>query len=105
MATTYSKVMLDPTQRAGFLTQGTFLASHAGPDQTSPVRRGKFVCGQLLCQTVPPPPDDVVIIPPQYHAPTTAPKPVGPHQTAPPCQTSPPGIGSPRFGAGHSDPP
>jgi hypothetical protein len=64
--TAFAKVMLDPTQRAGILTQGTFLASHANPDQTSPVRRGKFVREQLLCQAVPLPPNDVVVKPPDY---------------------------------------
>jgi len=70
-STGFSKVMLDPTKRAGLLTQGTFLAAHANPDQTSPVRRGKFVREQLLCQPVPPPPNDVVVKPPDYD-PTTS---------------------------------
>ena len=65
-ADAFSKVMLDASQRAGILTQGTFLASHASPDQTSPVRRGKFVREQLLCQPVPPPPNNIVIKPPEY---------------------------------------
>ncbi len=69
--TGFSKVMLDPAKRAGILTQGTFLAAHANPDQTSPVRRGKFVREQLLCQPVPPPPNDVVVKPPDYD-PTTS---------------------------------
>jgi hypothetical protein len=64
-STSFGKLMLDPTQRAGLLTQGTFLAAHAGPDQTSPVQRGKFVREQLLCQTVAPPPNNLVIMPPK----------------------------------------
>ena len=64
--TAFTKVMLNPAERAGILTQGTFLASHANPDQTSPVRRGKFVREQLLCQPVPLPPNDVVVKPPDY---------------------------------------
>lgn len=64
--TAFTKIMLDPSHRAGILTQGTFLASHANPDQTSPVRRGKFVREQLLCQPVPPPPNDIVIKVPDY---------------------------------------
>ncbi len=65
-ATTFTKVMLNPAERAGILTQGTFLASKANPDQTSPVRRGKFVREQLLCQPVSPPPNDIVVKPPDY---------------------------------------
>jgi len=64
-STGFVKLMLDPTQRAGLLTQGTFLAAHAGPDQTSPVQRGKFVREQVLCQTVAPPPNNLVIMPPK----------------------------------------
>ena len=62
----FGKASLMGQPRAGFLTQGTFLAAHAGPDQSSPVRRGKFVREQLLCQSVPPPPNNIVIKPPVY---------------------------------------
>jgi hypothetical protein len=47
------------TQRAGLLGQGSFLASTAGPTDTSPTARGIFVREQLLCQHVPPPPPGV----------------------------------------------
>jgi hypothetical protein len=60
----YSKIMLDPTERAGFLTQGAFLASHANAVRTSPTRRGKFIRERLLCQNAPPPPPDVTLPPP-----------------------------------------
>src|SRR3989440_11964148 len=46
-------------RRAGFLGQGSFLASTAGPVETSPTARGIFVREQLLCQHVPPPPPNV----------------------------------------------
>ncbi len=60
------------TRRAGFLTQGTFMASLAGPNQTSPVKRGQFVRERLLCQSLPPPPPDVVVeLPPLDAAQTT----------------------------------
>jgi hypothetical protein len=45
--------------RAGLLGQGSFLASTAGPAETSPTSRGIFVREQLLCQHVPPPPPNV----------------------------------------------
>ena len=53
------KVSVDPSVRAGFLTQASFLAGFSGPDQTQPVQRGKFVREQLLCQQLLPPPPNV----------------------------------------------
>jgi hypothetical protein len=47
-------------RRAGLLGQGTFLASTAGPTDTSPTARGIFVRERLLCQHVPPPPPGVI---------------------------------------------
>ena len=48
------------TVRAGILGQGTFLASTAGPTDTSPTARGIFIRERLLCQHVPPPPPGVI---------------------------------------------
>jgi hypothetical protein len=55
----FEKVSVNPSQRTGFLTQASFLASHAKPNQSSPIHRGVFVRKQILCQTLPTPPDDV----------------------------------------------
>jgi hypothetical protein len=46
-------------RRGGLLGQGAFLASTAGPTDTSPTARGIFIREQLLCQHVPPPPPGV----------------------------------------------
>ncbi len=46
-------------QRGGFLSQGSFLTVTSHTTRTSPVVRGKWVLGQLLCTDVPPPPPDV----------------------------------------------
>ncbi len=46
-------------QRRGLLTQGGLLMANSHPNMTSPVKRGKFVIEQLLCQSVPPPPANV----------------------------------------------
>jgi hypothetical protein len=43
------RVELDPTRRAGLLTQASFLASHAHENQTSPVARGVTVIRNVLC--------------------------------------------------------
>ncbi len=48
------------SRRAGLLGQGSFLASTAGPAETSPTARGIFVRERLLCQHVPPPPPGVI---------------------------------------------
>jgi hypothetical protein len=53
------KVDLDPTQRAGILTQGAFLTQTSSSHSwTSPTRRGLFVANRILCRGVPPPPPD-----------------------------------------------
>ena len=62
-ATTFAKVSLDPTQRSGILTQASMLASFARPDESSPVKRGKWVRTRLLCQDLPDPPNDVPELP------------------------------------------
>jgi len=55
--TTFSAtpVQLDPTERAGLLTQAGFLASHAYGNQDSPIHRGVFVQRQFLCVGLRPP--------------------------------------------------
>jgi hypothetical protein len=55
-----------PTGRGvGILAQGSFLASHASADSSSPTRRGLFPFLRLLCETTQPPPPNV----PQIAAP------------------------------------
>jgi hypothetical protein len=46
-------VMLPTGQRAGLLTQPSFLAALSKPEETEPVQRGRFVAETLLCRTVP----------------------------------------------------
>lgn len=60
----FERVDLDPTQRAGLLTQPSLLAVNAHVDQTSPVHRGIFVRERLLCQPISPPPPNVNAVPP-----------------------------------------
>ncbi|MEM9190837.1 MAG: DUF1588 domain-containing protein [Myxococcota bacterium] len=52
-------VTLDPSQRAGLLTHASTLATHAHPDQTSPVHRGVGIRENFLCHLLPPPPPSV----------------------------------------------
>lgn len=57
-------VQLDPSQRAGLLTQAAFLSEHAHANQTSPVHRGLAVRKNLLCTELPDPPMNVNNTPP-----------------------------------------
>jgi hypothetical protein len=54
--TGFTKVQLDPTQRAGIFTQLAFLASQADVSSDNPIRRGLAVYENLLCGGVNPPP-------------------------------------------------
>jgi hypothetical protein len=56
---TFEKTDLDPTQRAGVLTQGAFMASYANPQFSLPIKRGKWVRVRMLCQDLPDPPANV----------------------------------------------
>jgi hypothetical protein len=51
--TAMQRIDLDPTQRAGILTQAAFLSTAAEPGRSHPIRRGLIVYEQLLCGTVP----------------------------------------------------
>jgi hypothetical protein len=53
---TMARTDLDAGQRAGFLTQASFLALTGNADGSNPVRRGKAVYTKLLCHELPPPP-------------------------------------------------
>jgi hypothetical protein len=56
------QVQLDPTQRAGLLTQGSFLATKADADTTLPPRRGNSILERALCIEIKMP--DGIDIPP-----------------------------------------
>jgi hypothetical protein len=49
------RVTLNPAQRAGLLTEGSFLAMHAESGESHPVKRGATVLRRLLCTDVEPP--------------------------------------------------
>ncbi len=50
--------------RAGLLTQASFLAMHAHPNQGSLVKRGVVIRENVLCNALDPPPNDVDTTPP-----------------------------------------
>jgi hypothetical protein len=58
-------VTLNPAQRAGILTQASFLTAHAAIDTSDPVRRGIVILRRVVCLDVPDEPPNVDIPPPQ----------------------------------------
>lgn len=59
----FARVAFDGAPRRGLLTQGGLMSVLAHPNVTSPVRRGKWVLEQLLCQPPPAPPPGVEVPP------------------------------------------
>jgi hypothetical protein len=53
------KTSLVGTNRLGLLTQGSILTVTSHPRRTSPVKRGKWLLDQILCEPPPPPPPGV----------------------------------------------
>jgi hypothetical protein len=73
-------------QRGGLLTLGAVLASHAHPNESSPVKRGLFVRERLLCQELPSPPPDVDATPPELDPNATTRERFGQHSSDPACK-------------------
>jgi len=61
----FRKVALDPTQRAGILTQSAFLRRGTHGPETAPVQRGLAVLRKVLCYESPPPPPNVPVMLPE----------------------------------------
>ena len=75
----------DPTRRAGFLTEGAFLALYGKANQSDPVHRGRFVRERMLCTTPPPPPQNIVIRPPDLDPRSTTRQRFDQHTSDPMC--------------------
>jgi len=58
-ATTVTPTDLNPAQRAGILTQASFLSGHASAEESNPPRRGKIMADRVVCVEIPLPPDNV----------------------------------------------
>jgi hypothetical protein len=69
----FQKVDVNPAQRAGIVTQGGFLASHATPQPglTALIFRGRFVREHFLCDDLPEPPENAAEMSPPVTATTT----------------------------------
>jgi hypothetical protein len=60
---TFAQTELNPEERSGVLTQASVLAAFAGSNESSPVKRGLWVRGRMLCQDLPAPPANVAVLP------------------------------------------
>ncbi len=80
-----ARIELPPTERAGLLTQASFLATHAKEIETDPVARGKFVRERMLCQGLAPPPPGLMIAAPTITPGTTARQRFIEHEAEPVC--------------------
>ena len=56
-STTFTRVPM--TERGGILSQASILKLTSSSAETSPVRRGAWVQGRLMCKTIPPPPPEL----------------------------------------------
>jgi Protein of unknown function (DUF1588)/Protein of unknown function (DUF1595)/Protein of unknown function (DUF1592)/Protein of unknown function (DUF1585) len=52
-------VKLDPTQRIGVFSQPAVIASHSGPTNSRPIKRGVFWARKVMCMDMEPPPPDL----------------------------------------------
>ncbi|MFO0589477.1 MAG: DUF1592 domain-containing protein [Polyangiaceae bacterium] len=95
-------VDLAGTERTGLLGQGALLASHAHPNDSSPIHRGKLVRTRLLCQKLPPPPAGFNVQPPPLDPSLTTRERYIEHSKSEPCKSchslmDPIGFGFERF--------
>jgi hypothetical protein len=82
----FVRIALDPTRRAGVLTQPAVLAMHSRADGSSPILRGRIVRERLFCHPLPPPPDGQVL-PPDRDASASPRARYEAHGTNPACVT------------------
>jgi hypothetical protein len=81
----FAKVELDGPERGGLLRQASLLTVTSLPHRSSPVKRGKWVLGQLLCSEPPPPPPGVPQIPHQDFSKATLRELLKAHRDKPEC--------------------
>jgi Protein of unknown function (DUF1592)/Protein of unknown function (DUF1588)/Protein of unknown function (DUF1595)/Protein of unknown function (DUF1585) len=99
-ATGFAKVMLNPTERAGILTQTAFLATNANPSVDNPVLRGLNIWSKLFCGTYMSPPANIPAV--SFKPGTTTRQTYEQHQACgPTCHGTfdPPGFGFENYDA------
>ncbi len=83
--TDWTTVDLSASDRGGLFGQAGLLMLNSYPARTSPVLRGKWVLGQLLCSEPPPPPDNVEGLIDDAEDPQTLREILEQHRTDPVC--------------------
>lgn len=81
----FAKVDLSGPERGGLLRQASLLTVTSLSHRSSPVKRGKWVLGQLLCSEPPPPPPGVPQIPHQDFSKATLREILKAHRDKPEC--------------------
>jgi len=84
----FVRVSLAGSMRSGVLMQGSILTVTSHPTRSSPVARGVWILGNLLCSQPPPPPANVPVLvepPPGTPAPTTMREILAAHRQMPQC--------------------
>jgi hypothetical protein len=81
----FERVRLDPTQRAGFLTQAGPMAALTPGASTNPVIRGVYVRSRLFCDPPPDPPADLMVEEPAANTAPTARERFEKHRTEATC--------------------
>ncbi len=82
---TFERVALDPAFHSGLLTQGSMMATRARSYESSPVHRGMFVRGNLLCGIVPDVPENLEVDPPDPDPSLTTRERLAEHREDPMC--------------------
>ena len=100
----FETVSTDGTVRSGLLTQGSILTVTSHTFRTSPVKRGKWVLSQLMCQEPPAPPPGVEALPEPDESVKTLRERLELHRTDPVCASchmmmDPIGLGMENFDA------
>jgi hypothetical protein len=84
----FVRVSLAGSTRSGMLMQGSILTVTSHPTRTSPVARGVWILGNLLCSQPPPPPANVPVLvepAPGTPAPMTMRETLAAHRQLPQC--------------------
>jgi hypothetical protein len=83
----FGAVQTPEPQRRGVLALGGVMTTHARPDSSSPVHRGKLVRERVLCQTLAPPPPGIVVQPPPVDPELSVRERYAAHSAQEPCQS------------------
>jgi hypothetical protein len=82
----FARVDLDPTERAGILTNVGIIASHTIADSSEAIHRGKFVRERLLCSPLEDPPPTLMVTPPEPKQGVSTRERLKEHSANPACQ-------------------